>query len=306
MIIVAGEALIDLTPASCSGVPGFVPHAGGSPFNVAVGIGRLGVPVAFLGRMSHDPFGRLLRTQLAASGVDLSYVVDGTELTTVAFVHMVNGHPEYGFYAENSADRLLAATDLPELPAGAPLHLGSISLVLEPGATTLSDLLAREAGRRLITLDPNVRPSLITDRDAYLDRVAGWIAGSDLVKVSDADLAWLYPDVDPAVAAERWLAGGAALVIVTHGGSGAIAHTAGAAAVAVEAPVIEVADTVGAGDSFMAATLAWLAERGVADRAGLLALSAAELSELLTFAVQAAAITCSRPGADPPYRAELP
>lgn len=301
MIVVAGEALMDLTPHEVDGVSGYVPHPGGSPYNVAVGLGRLGVPVAFLGRISTDRFGRLLREHLADSGVSLDLVVAAPELTTLAFVHVGPGEPEYSFYAERTADRLLSPDDIRELPADASLHVGSISLVLEPGATTLEQLLQRESGRRLISLDPNVRPGLIDDPEAYRRRLEGWIELVDVVKISQADLAWLHPGIDPAEAADRWLDAGAALVLVTGGEAWSRAFTAGASATAVP-PQVSVVDTVGAGDAFTSGALTHLHDHGWLTPDAVAGLTADELDALLADANDIAADTCTRPGADPPQR----
>lgn len=225
MIIVAGEALVDLTPVEVNGATGYLPHPGGSPYNVAVGLGRLRVPVTFLGRVSDDPFGRLLLAHLADSEVGLDYVTVASEPSTLAFVHPHSGEPEYSFYAQGTADRGLLPEHLPTLAADAALHVGSISLVLEPSATTLEALVHREARRRLITLDPNIRPGLIEDPEAYRRRLAGWLHEVDVVKVSGADLDWLHPGMDPAEVAARWLRDGVALVLVTFGGDGALAVT---------------------------------------------------------------------------------
>src|SRR3954447_1710030 len=196
MIVVCGEALIDLTPTVHDGTEAFVPRLGGSPFNIAIGLARLGAPASFLGRFGDDFFGAQLRERLAAAGVDLTHAVTRPALTTLARVHLVDGgEPEFAFYAERSADRLLAPDDLPtafgdDVDA---LHFGSISLVLEPGATTLEGLLRREHAKRVITLDPNVRPGLIADREAFRSRLEAQVALTDVVKVSRADLDWLYP-----------------------------------------------------------------------------------------------------------------
>jgi fructokinase len=256
MILVAGEALIDMTPARCGESIGYLPHPGGSPYNVAVGVGRLEVPVAFLGRLSTDAFGHLRRDHLETSQVSLRYLVDAEEATTLAFVHMGQGEPEYSFYSERTADRMLLPEHLPAIPAGAALHFGSISLLLEPGASTLEGL-SRESRRRLLSLDPNVRPSLITDRDAYLRRLEGWVSLTDLIKVSKADLAWLYPHQPPEAVASRWRRLGPALVLVTLGKDGSLAVGTTAQARAATPPV-EVVDTVGAGDAFTSAALAHL------------------------------------------------
>lgn len=299
MIITAGEALVDLTPQDVDGVTGYVPHPGGSPYNVAVGLGRCGVPVAFLGRISCDHFGRLLRSHLLDSGVALDLVADAGEPTTVAFVHEGSGEPEYSFYATGTADRMLLPEHLAELPASAVLHMGSISLVLEPTASTLEDLLRRESRSRLITLDPNVRPGLIEDAQAYRRRLAGWIELVDVVKVSAADLGWLHPGLPPEAAAAGWLDAGVTMVLVTSGSERSLAFTATASAQA-EVPRIEVADTVGAGDAFTSAVLAHLHRNGWLSREGIAALSHHELRALLTVANEIAADTCTRRGAEPP------
>ena len=304
MILVAGEALIDMTPARCGERIGYLPHPGGSPYNVAVGIGRLDVPVAFLGRLSTDAFGRLLRDHLEASQVSLRYLIAAEEATTLAFVHMGEGEPAYSFYSQRTADRMLLPEHLPAIPAGAAMHFGSISLVLEPGASTLEGLMRRESRRRLLTLDPNVRPSLIADRDAYLRRLEGWVSLADLVKVSRADLAWLYPHEPAEAVASRWLRLGPALVLVTLGKDGSLAVGTTARARAAT-PRVAVVDTVGAGDAFTSAALAYLHRRDALDRSGLEAFGAARLEALLAYANGIAAQTCTRPGADPPRAEEV-
>jgi len=159
VILVAGEALVDLTPARCGDGTGYLPRPGGSPYNVALGLGRLDVPVGFLGRLSTDTFGRLLREHLQASQVSLTYVLDAEEATTLAFVHLSDDEePEYAFYTEGTAGRVLMPEHLPVVPEGAAMHFGSFSLALEPGASTLEGLMRRESRRRLLSLDPNVRP----------------------------------------------------------------------------------------------------------------------------------------------------
>ncbi|HLU33708.1 MAG TPA: carbohydrate kinase [Natronosporangium sp.] len=309
MIVVAGEALVDLTPtaqgagAHDDGGLEFTARPGGSPFNVAIGLGRLGTPVAFLGVLSGDAFGRRLRAHLRTNGVDLSLVVPAGAPTALAFAHLAGAEPEYSFYVEGTTLRA-AGPDAPALPPGAPLHTGSLALALEPSAGRLAGLLRAEAGQRLISVDPNIRPGLIPDRGAYLDQLGGWLGAADLVKVSAADLAWLYPHETPAEVARRWLAAGPVLVLVTAGSQGATAFT-GRREVFAPAATVTVADTIGAGDAFSAATLAWLWEQGVRERGALAGLDEAALRRLLTFANQVAAHTCARPGADPPRREEL-
>lgn len=305
MMVVAGEALIDLKALNQRGQLLYSPHPGGSPYNVALGLGRLGVPVAFLGRFSTDAFGQLLKAHLKRSRVDLRYTVEGPELTTLALVTPGAQGESFAFYCQNTADTLLRVEDLPEeLPQGAWLHLGSISLLLRPTADTLEALLERETGRRPISLDPNVRPFLIPDKSAYEERLRGWLGRVDLVKVSQADLAWLYPGQGPLEVARAWLRLGPALVVVTLGAEGALALLDGKE-VRVEAPRVEVVDTVGAGDAFMAGLLAGLYRAGVASRPALLELDLEQLSRLLAFAAKVAALTCTRAGADPPWQEEV-
>jgi fructokinase len=304
-VVVAGDALIDLTPTTTvRGHLAYEPHPGGSCLNVAVGLGRLGVPTAFLARLSSDAFGQMLRAQLADSGVQESYFVDTDDLTTLAAVHLRGGQPTYSFHAQGAADRGLLPEHLTPLPDSAALHLGSIALMLEPVATTLEWLLQREARRRVVSLDPNVRPGLISDRVAYLDRFDGWIRSVDIMKVSEEDLAWLYPRRAPADVVAGWHAAGIPLVLVTHGGDGAAASTPWGST-SVEAPRVAVVDTVGAGDAFMSAALAHLHERGLMRRDALLALDVSGLTELLEAACLVAADTCTRAGAEPPRRREL-
>ncbi len=305
MLIVAGEALIDMTPLAHQGRTVYAPHPGGSPYNVAIGAGRLGTPTQFLGCFSQDAFGQLLRQHLAASGVGLDYVRERTNLTTLALVSPSASGELFSFYCENTADRMLYPQDLPPtLPPEAALHFGSYSLVLEPAASTLELLMRREARRRLISLDPNVRPFLIPDKEAYLERLLGWLELADLVKVSQADLAWLYPRESPEEIALEWQKQGPALVVVTLGGQGALA-LGPAGLVRVAAPAVAVVDTVGAGDAFMSGTLSWLWRAGLWSRSALEQLSAESLEALLHFAARVAALTCTRPGADPPWQAEL-
>jgi fructokinase len=307
MIVVCGESLIDLVPVTRGDEPAYVARAGGSSFNVALGLGRLDTPVGFLGRLSTDPFGRMLRRRLLAAGVDCAFVGEGDEPTTLAIVHLEAGaEPVYAFHGEGTADRLLRVEDLPEaLPAGvAALHFGSISMVREPGASALEALMRREHGRRVLSLDPNVRPSLVGERAAYVARLEGWVALADVVKVSQADLAWLYPATAPEVAAADWLARGPGLVVVTRGHDGAFALAA-SGRVDVAGVAVPVSDTVGAGDAFTSGLLAWLHENGQLDRVRLRAIPADTLRASLVFANRAAAITCTRAGAQPPTRVEM-
>jgi len=229
MILVCGEALVDLVPLPGGDEPTYVARAGGSSFNVAMGLGRLGIPVGYVGRVSTDPFGQMLRRRLLADGVDCRYVLEGDEPSTLAIVHLEPGaEPVYAFHGEGTADRMVRAGDLPaDFPDEVvALHFGSISMAREPGASAFEALLRREHGRRVISLDPNVRPSLVGERSASVSRLEGWVSLADVVKVSRADLAWLYPEMGPDAVAAAWLARGPGLVVVTKGHDGSFGLTA--------------------------------------------------------------------------------
>lgn len=306
MIVVCGEALVDMTPARVGEGEGYLPRPGGSPYNVAVALSRLDVPVAFLGRVSTDAFGRLLRQHLVGNGVDLRYLREGPELSTLAFVHLAGAEPEFTFYGEGAADRQLRPEDL---PAAFPqdvlaIHCGSISLALEPIASTLDGLMRRERKKRLISLDPNVRPGLIRNREAYRERLEEWVASADLVKVSRADLSWLYPQDPIDHTAERWRGMGPAFVVVTLGERGAQGFGRHGV-VRVPGIPVRVVDTVGAGDAFTAGLLAWLFHHGRLTPGDVERLPEAELVRALDYANRVAALTSTRRGADPPRRQEV-
>ena len=307
MVVVCGEGLIDMVPTRCGDSHGFVPRPGGSPFNVAIGLARLGVPAAFLGRLSKDRFGRSLVQHLHDNAVGLQHLRDGPEVSSLAFVDNEPGREaHYVFYSDSSADRNLLPSDLPSRfdDDVMAVHFGSISLMVEPSASTLELLMRREHAGRLVTLDPNVRPQLIADPDAYRRRLDGWVRLCGLVKVSRADLQWLYPSASIAEAAERWRELGAVVVIVTLGVDGAVAFGPGTEA---EQPAysVTVTDTVGAGDAFMAGALAWLHQASLLDRGALSEIAHDDLMALLSYANLVSALTCTRVGADPPHRGEL-
>jgi fructokinase len=305
-IVVGGEALVDLVPtggdhAGHPALQPLAPRLGGGPFNTAVGLGRLGVPTTMLTRLSTDPFGDALVARLQAQGVDTAHVQRGPEPTTLAVVTLDgDGAARYTFHVEGTADRLVA--DPGELPEDtAAVAVGTLSLVLEPGASRYAALAAREAARgRLVSLDPNLRPGLVDDPDAVIARLDGIAAVAGLVKMSDED-------------AERWgrspqdvLDAGAGAVVLTRGASGLTAHTRGGGVVSVPSDEIgPLVDTIGAGDSVHAALLAWLADHDALDRAAVTALDADAWAGALGFAARAAAWTVSRAGAEPPWRAEL-
>jgi fructokinase len=278
---------------------------GGGPFNTARALARLGVPTSFLGRISTDAFGVLLADALARDGADLSRVSYGPEPTTLAVAELDgDGLAEFEFHVDGTSAPNLTLEMLPaELgPDVRVLHVGTLGLVFEPIATTLAALVERETGRRLVMLDPNIRARLVVDAGEYRDRLDSLIALSTIVKASQDDLTWLFPDLDCEQAAKQLLGRGVRLVVVTMGAEGALAASA-SDVVRVRAPKVDVVDTIGAGDAFGAAVLAWLHDH---DQLRLdLALEKGELASMLRFACLVAAITCTRVGADPPWRSEL-
>jgi fructokinase len=307
MILSCGEALIDMLPRTAAdGAPCFQPFVGGSPFNTAIALGRLGARVGFYGGLSRDVFGASLKAALVASNVDIALSPESDRPTTLAFVVLVDGDARYAFYDENSAARMLAPADLPALPAEiSTLHFSAVSLVQEPCGSAYEALVAREHGRRVISLDPNVRPSLIRDRAPYLARIERLMAMADVVKLSEDDLRWLAPGTSFADFADARLGDGPSLMILTRGEDGATAITR-RLTLDVPGRTVTVADTVGAGDTFTAGLHAWLQQAGRLDKGGIAGLSRDDLAKALDYAVTAASITVSRPGADPPWRHEMP
>ena len=307
MILCCGEALIDFVPLP--EVEGYKPCPGGSVYNIAIGLGRLGTPAGFFCKISTDFFGDHLLDYLNETGVDTTLCPRSADPTTLAFVSLPGQgeEPRFMFYANDSADRLLTADDLPMLPEEVKaLHFGSISLVMEPGATALETLMHRESGRHIISLDPNVRPGLIANQEAYRQRFEGWVSLVDIVKLSRADFEFLYPDQDMVEMIAGWFMKGISLCIVTLGAEGSAGYAAAGATAFAPTPRVNVADTVGAGDTFLAATLSYLDQNGILDqREQIRTLTNAELAACLSYAGRAAAINCSRQGANPPYKHEM-
>ncbi|MFO1122736.1 MAG: carbohydrate kinase [Hyphomicrobiales bacterium] len=306
MILCCGEALIDFLPRSGPGGAAlYQPFNGGSVYNTAIALGRLGVRTALYTGLSTDFFGDMLREGLKASKVDLRYIKNWERPSTLAFVKLTDGHARYSFFDDNSAGRMLTRKDLPRLEKSvAALHFGSISLIPEPGGATLEALMKREARTRVTSLDPNIRPGMIKDRRKHLARLNRMIAMADILKISDEDVAWMTGKTDLAAAARKWLKAGARIVVVTRGGNGVEAFTA-RDRIARPAVPVTVADTVGAGDTFTAGLLAALQAARLLDKKKLAAISASDLETALAFAARAAAVTVSRPGCDPPWAREL-
>jgi len=304
MILCCGEALIDMLPRqSTLGEDAFAPHAGGAVFNTAIALGRLGAKTQFLCGLSTDFLGDILRDKLVEAGVDAAPSPALDAPCTVAFVKLVDGQATYAFYDENSAMRSLTAGDLPDITANA-LFFGGISLVGDGCGQVYEDLMLEQSKSRVTMIDPNIRPGFIRDEGAYRDRIERMMAAADIIKLSDEDLGWLRGDGDLAELARGLLSDRTRLVCITEGAKGVTGYMQGAS-VFVAAPKAEVVDTVGAGDTFNAGVLAGLDEAGALTKPALEGLDEETLRSALTLGVQAAAITVSRAGANPPKRGEL-
>jgi fructokinase len=309
VVAVAGEALVDFVPAGEPGV--FRAAPGGSPANVAVGLARQEVPTRLLARIADDLLGHRLRAHLDGNGVDLSHVVRAAEPTSLAIVAVGrDGVVEYDFRVEGTADWQWRDQELAGALDGGvvALHAGSIALTMAPGADVLQRLLAQARQDMTVSYDPNCRPLLMGSPGAVRGRIEALVGLADVIKASADDLAWLLGDRPPEQVAEAWLAKGPSLVVITLGPSGLLAASRQAGVLRRPGRAVEVVDTVGAGDACMAALLAGLHRRdllGAGRRAALRAVDAATVTDLADEAVLAAAITCTRPGADPPTAADL-
>jgi fructokinase len=302
-ILVCGEALMDVL-VDADGCQH--PTPGGGPFNTARALAGLGVQAAFLGRLSTDAYGQQLTKKLLAAGTRLEFASLGPEPTTTALVRVdAGGGAQYEFRTDGtSASNLTREMLPPELGADVEaLHVGTRGLVLEPMATTLVELVLRERGRRPVMVDPNIRAQLISDRAQYLCRLENEVLpASTIVKASEQDLGWLYPDLDLEAACEHILRRGPRLIVATLGADGAFGLTQDVRA-RVDAPAVDVVDTIGAGDVFGAALLAWLHDCRLLRSE--LCLDAPSLEAALAFACRAASWTCTRAGAEAPSRHEL-
>src|SRR2546421_4082028 len=332
LVTCMGESLIDFVPlnatdqgGSKSGTGGTGPedreevlpgdavntdfrmHSGGSILNVAVGLARLGHHVAFAGKIAEDFFGHHLLQTLKAEGIDIRFVSTAKAQTALAFVAMEEGEPVYSFYGDGTADTLLTAADIPEslYQETSILHVGSISLLRGTTPATVLETAERLKGSALLSLDPNIRASLIRDEQAYRALLQRLITLTDILKLSYVDLAWLLPGASVEESLLHLCGLGPALVIITQGEKGILARSGSSQTVHVSTFPVAVIDTVGAGDTFCAGVLTRLADRAILSRERLLALTEQELREVISFASAAAALNCTREGANPPNRSEV-
>ena len=288
--------LIDLLPGNPR-----VPVVGGGPANTAKALARLGHDVHFIDGISTDAYGQSARAELVRDGVSLDFALTSDKPTCTATVSLdASGGASYEFLIDGTATFDFSLDWLPDPSRHKPqvLHIGTLVTIIEPSATVLYDWAIQVAEFAPIVFDPNIRPSVMGDRDLYEAAVEKWAAISAVIKVSDDDLAWLFPGQSVESIAARWVQDGAFLVVVTRGADGLQGFTA-RGAVSVPGVKIDVVDTVGAGDTVGAIIVEAMIEQGI------MALQGDVLTDVLTRAAKAAAITCSRKGAEPPYKHEL-
>jgi len=297
-IWVCGEVLIDLIPGA-DGVR--VGHVGGGPANTAKALARMGHDVQFIDGLSTDEDGQAARKNLLDDEVKLDLALTSDKPTCLAIVSLdANGGASYEFKIAGTATFDFSLDWLPDPSRYKPnvLHIGTLVTAIQPCADVLYDWALQVAEFAPIIFDPNIRPAVLSDRDAYVALVEKWVAISSVIKVSDDDLVWLYPGQELADIASRWVKDGVALVVVTHGAQGLVGYTA-EGATKVDGVKIDVADTVGAGDTVGAIIVEAMVEKGI------MTLIGEELEATLRRAAVAAGITCSRKGAQPPYKHEL-
>ena len=308
MILCCGESLIDMIPEqNIEGNSGFVPHAGGAIFNTAIGIGRLECPVGLMSGISTDIFGQRLITELTESNVDTSNVILSDRPTTLAFVQLNDGQATYLFYDENSAGRMIEVEDMPnQLEAVTAFLFGGISLHGDPGAEAYVQFAETHAEGSVVMVDPNIRPSFISNEILFRNRIERMLRLADIVKVSDEDLNWLFPEsgsLEKKISHLQKL--GPTIVVLTRGSSSVQAWKPDGNPIFVESLKVDVVDTVGAGDSFNAGFLTSLAKAGLLNKAAIKLIAESDIVSALDFGVHAAAITVGRPGANLPWRGEL-
>ncbi len=308
MILCCGEALIDMIPVEGpDGRQAWRAVPGGALFNSAIALGRLGAPAGLLTGLSSDGFGRLLKDALTHSNADYSTAIVTDRKTALAFVHLEDGQAHYTFYDEGTAALEVRIDDIAPLRSNiTTLVFGGISLVGEPCASTMEALQVRDGEGRVVMLDPNVRPGFIHDPAAFRERIWRMMARSHIVKVSDDDLAWLYPEKrSPEHGVRAILDMGPDIVLLTKGSAGASATLPSGQVVSVLAAPVEVIDTVGAGDTFNAGVLAALFERGALTPENIRQIDPDTLRQALEYGVKAAAFSVSKRGAEPPWKSDI-
>lgn len=308
MIICCGEALVDMIAIGIDDdQTAFVPHSGGAIFNTAITLGRLGTDVSLVSGVSEDMFGQQLERDLIASNVNTSQLVKSERPTTLAFVELKDGHASYSFFDENSAGRMVQFKDFHENDeAVAAYYFGGISLASEPSGESYAALAEKVSASSVVMLDPNIRTTFISDEVRYRKRLEKLFSLCDIVKISDEDLKWIYPDASSLeAAANQLLQFGVSLVVLTKGEDGSTGFYGDGSSVDIAIEKVTVADTVGAGDSFNGGLLAKLSELDLLSKPALKNIGEEPLKQAMEFASKVAAITVSRSGANPPWANEL-
>ena len=307
LITSLGELLVDFIPMAEDGrTTGFSMHAAGAPYNVAVGLSRLGHKVAFAGKISTDLFGRYLRESAEREGIDLRFLLPDEAHSTLAFVAMEHGEPVYAFYDQGAADTMLTFEEVPAalFEETSILHFGSISLLRGTTPAAVAAVAERLKGKALLSFDPNVRPGVVRDEEGYRAMLNLMFSIADMVKLSAVDVGWIAPGENVEQFALDLAGRGPSLVAITQGGAGVLA-VRGEETWRLPAVPVEIVDSVGAGDAFSAGLLSGLAERDVTSRQALAVLPSQEIEASLRFASVVAAVTCTRAGADPPRRDDI-
>jgi fructokinase len=303
---VVGEALLDMVQPTPGGDFAAIP--GGGPLNIAIGLQRLGCPTQMLARFSTGALGSRVRAHAERNDLGLDHSVWTDEPTTLAFASIDEaGRASYDFYLNGTADWSWTADELAILPAGTQaVHTGSVAAFRQPGADVILDVWTREraGGGVVLSFDPNVRPAIVGEHAHAVARTEEFVRASHIVKASDDDIGWLYPDLSTADALARWARLGPALVVMTRGADGCVARLPDGEAVELPGVAVDVVDTIGAGDSFEAGLLSGVADAGFLDPSRVFELSAATVRVILDRAVTVSAMTCQRAGADPPTMAE--
>ncbi len=307
MIICAGESLIDMV--SFRGEPEYTPHVGGSNFNSAIALGRLGADSYYFGAVSNDAYGKLIGDSLKNSSVREEFIIKTNRPTTLAYADVVNGIAEYTFVDEHSAGRMLDKASLKpflsRVKKAKALLVGGISLQAEPCGSSWHWLVEQISGHLPIYFDANIRPDFIEVKNDYVNRFKELTSKVDIIKISEEDYRYLYGAQDFKQISKEWLMSGVKLVILTLGGDGSKVIFDGGREVHVNSNQVEVIDTIAAGDSFNGGFLFSLEKQGLLSRDKIDLIDEASLKKALIFANQVASITVTKKGADPPWLEEV-
>ena len=306
MIICCGEALIDMIPTTLdSKETAFIPKIGGAILNTSICLGRLGANVGFLGAVSKDLFGEMIFEELNNSKVNTSFCIETSNNTTLAFAKIANGTTTYSFFDENSSNRTICLKDVVlDDSVVDTIYVGGISLMSEPNGTEIENFIAKESSKKIVFYDPNVRPNFIEDRSLFIQRFEKILSQSDIIKISEEDLEWLYPNGSFEEIYKQWLNLSLSIIVLTKGSEGAIIKTK-TYEVTSRGEKVEVVDTIGAGDIFNGALLFSLSNHEHFSKKDLINIDKESLEESLKFANKVAAISVGRTGANPPFFNEL-